>query len=212
MILVVGGIKGGSGKTTLATNFAAYMALKGKRTLLIDADEQHSSLDWAEQRAQIVKDESLLTTIALHGKAIYQQIEKMRNNYDEIIIDVGGRDTTSQRSALIVADNFLVPFKPRSFDIWTLGNVKKLIQEIEAVNPKLKSYYVINQGDSTGKDNDSAMEIIWEMQCLNPVPIIIRHRKAFSNAAAEGLSVWEIQNEDKKASNEMSECIKYISE
>lgn len=210
MILVVGGIKGGSGKTTLATNLASYCALKNKRTLLIDADEQHSALDWAEQRSQTLSNETLLTTIALHGKSIYQQIEKMKQDYEEIIIDVGGRDTTSQRSSLLGADKFLVPFKPRSFDIWTIGNVRKLIDEIQTINPKLKCHYVINQGDSRGLDNADAMDIISEIPSLEAISQIICHRKAFSNAAAEGLSVWETKAIDKKACVEMEECASFL--
>lgn len=210
MIIVVGGIKGGSGKTTLATNLASYCSRNGKRTLLIDADEQHSASDWAEQRAQTFTDEGKLTTISLHGKSLYHQIAKIKPDYEEIVIDVGGRDTTSQRSALAVADKFLVPFKPRSFDIWTIGNVRKLIDDIQAINPRLKCYYVINQGDPSGLDNASAMEIISEIPYLEAIPQIIGHRKAFSNAAAEGLAIWETKNMDKKACQEMNDCASYL--
>lgn len=48
MIIVVGGIKGGSGKSTLTTNLTVNRALEGKRVLLVDADEQRSASDWAE--------------------------------------------------------------------------------------------------------------------------------------------------------------------
>jgi chromosome partitioning protein len=40
MIYTIGGIKGGSGKTTIATNLAVYLARKGKEVLLGDADDQ----------------------------------------------------------------------------------------------------------------------------------------------------------------------------
>ena len=49
MILVVGGIKGGSGKTMLATHLAVYRAAVGP-TLLMDADEQASATDFTRQR------------------------------------------------------------------------------------------------------------------------------------------------------------------
>ena len=48
--ILVASSKGGAGKTTLATNLAAYFALDGKRTVLVDADPQHSSTPCAERR------------------------------------------------------------------------------------------------------------------------------------------------------------------
>ena len=59
--------------------------------------------------------------------------------YDHVIIDTGGRDTTSQRAALSVSDVLLIPFAPRSFDIWTVNKVADLVEEMRSVNPKLKA-------------------------------------------------------------------------
>lgn len=209
MIVVVGGIKGGSGKTTLATNLAVIRSLEGSKVLLVDADEQKSASDWAQQR----DGEGLETnwvTISLSGKAVNTQLQRMAADYDDVIIDVGGRDTTSQRSALTIADVFLIPFKPRSLDIWTIGPVKTMIAEIKAVNPGLACFAVINQADSRGDDNDSAVEVLKECADLECLPCSIGHRKAFGNAAADGLGVVELKTQDKKATQEMRalyECI-----
>ena len=98
MIVVVGGIKGGSGKTMLATNLTVMRALAGKRVLLVDADEQHSASDWAAQRAG--SESNLIdnwSTVRLAGKTLRIEIQKMIKDYDDVVVDVGGRDTTSQR-------------------------------------------------------------------------------------------------------------------
>jgi chromosome partitioning protein len=206
MITVVGGIKGGTGKTTLATNLAVLSQLKGKKTLLIDADDQGSASDWADQRECYFRDcletsiEANFPTISLSGKNIYQQINKLKNDYERIIIDTGGRDTVSQRSALTCADLFLIPFKPRSFDVWTIGKVKDIIEEIRIVNPKMKVMVCINQGDSRGMDNEDAFKILEEVSEFTCISPIIAQRKAFSNAAAQGLGVWELR--DQKAQDE----------
>lgn len=209
MILVVGGIKGGSGKTTLATNLTVMRASDGKKVLLVDADEQHSASDWAAQR-EAIGLHTPWSTIQLSGKSIYAQIKRLKDDYDDIIVDVGGRDTTSQRSALLVADLFLAPFKPRSFDIWTVGEVKSMIGELKAANPELMCLAVINQADSRGADNEEAIGILNECPDLKCLEGSIGHRKAFGNAAAEGLGVVELKLQDKKASQEINELYKYV--
>lgn len=210
MILTLGGIKGGSGKTTLATNLAVNRASLGKRVLLVDADEQHSASIWSEQRAAS-NTNTLLTTISLTGKSVNIQTLKMVNDYDDIIIDTGGRDTTSQRAALTISDVFLTPFHPRSLDVWTLGHVSSLINEIQAVNAKLTSYAVINHADSQGSDNDSAGEIIKNhSDIIKFLQVKIGQRKAFGNAATEGLGVIELKSKDKKAIKEIKDLEEMI--
>ena len=209
MQVVVGGIKGGSGKTTLATNLAVIRSLEGKKVLLVDADEQKSASDWAQQRATL-NIEDLLTTIQLSGKGVYSQLQKMGADYDDVIIDVGGRDTTSQRSALTIADLFLIPFKPRSLDIWTVGAVKAMISEIRAVNPGLVCIAMINQADSRGSDNDDALQILKETSDILCFEGSIGHRKSFGNAAAEGLGVVELKEQDKKATQEIRALYEYV--
>lgn len=209
MIVVVGGIKGGSGKTTLCTNLAVIRALQGKKVLLVDADEQKSASDWAEHRESL-EITTPWTTIQLNGASVRTQIQRMAKDYDDILIDTGGRDTTSQRSALTIADIFLAPFQPRSLDVWTIGKVSTLLAEIRTVNPKLKAFAVLNRADSLGVDNDDAAEIIKESEGIQYIPHPIGSRKAFANAASEGLGVIELEKQDKKAVIEINQLCEFL--
>ncbi len=205
MITVVGGIKGGGGKTTIATNLCVMRCDNGKRkVLLVDADDQRTASDWASHRETLGIPTKWIT-VRLSGKAILTEIKKMIPHFDNIIIDVGGRDTESQRAAFGIAHQCLIPFKPKSFDMWTLGAVKALIADARLFNPQLKAYAVINQGDCRGSDNEDAMYMIKEMEDIICLPGSISQRKAFSNAAAEGLSVTELNKPDPKAILEMEE-------
>lgn len=47
--------------------------------------------------------------------------------FDDIIIDAGGRDSTALRAALVLSDVLLVPFQPRSYDVWALNDIAALI-------------------------------------------------------------------------------------
>lgn len=210
MIIVIGGIKGGTGKTTLATNLTVMRASKKKKVLLVDADEQKSASDWSDQRIGFAHGNCQFVTISLAGIGLFAQIQKLKDDYDDIIIDVGGRDTTSQRSALSCANIFIIPFKPRSLDIWTLGKLKVMISEIKSSNPSLKCLAVINQADAKGKDNDDALQILKECSDLQCLQTIIGQRKVFSNAASEGLGISEYKVIDKKALQEMHGLYEYI--
>lgn len=203
MIVVLGGIKGGCGKTTLATNLAVLRAvMENRKVLLVDADEQRSTSDWAEHRESLGIP-TPWTTVQLTGSSVRTQIQKMAPNYDDVIVDTGGRDTTSQRAALTVADVFVAPFQPRSLDVWTIGKVTALLMEIRSVNPELIAYAVINRADPQGKDNEDAGEILKETDGIRCIPAIIGQRKAFANAASEGLGVVELKTQDKKAISEI---------
>lgn len=198
MKLVVGGVKGGTGKTTISTNLAVMRASMGKKVLLVDGDEQKSTSIWANQR-DVLGIKTTWSTVPLAGKDIFFQVPRMQHDYDDIIIDVGGRETRSLRAAVSIADIFLVPFKPRSLDIWTLGDVKSVIAEMRPANPNLIVYAVINQADSKGSDNEGTLNILQECEEIKCLSVTIGSRKAFANAASDGLGVIEMKTPDKKA-------------
>lgn len=197
MIVTIGGIKGGCGKSLIATNLTVLRAQQGRKVLLVDADEQGTSADWTDHRDELGIDIPW-TTIRLKANAVRTEVLKLAKNYDDIIIDCGGRDTASLRAALTVSDIFLVPFQPKSFDIWTTGKVSTLAMEASCLNEKLKSYAFINCGGSRGQDNDDAKEILSQTDGLKLLSVTVGLRKSFSNATAEGLGVIELGG-DKKA-------------
>lgn len=198
MLLVIGGIKGGSGKTTLATNLAVCRASLGKTVLLVDADEQQSSMDWESLRIPLLK----ITVCSHVGRDLHKSLKSYQENYEEVIVDTGGRDTTSQRSALVECDAFLAPFRPRSLDIWTLTSLRKLNAEIREVNDKFRVMAVLNQCEPRGIDKQTARTIIEEnnIECLKTE---VGYRKAFSDAITKGLGVIELHSSDQKSVNEI---------
>ena len=210
MIIVVGGIKGGSGKTTVATNLAVIRSAEGHDVLLIDADDQETSTDFTIIRNERRPDGAGYTSIKLTGPAVRTETLRLANKYEDIIIDTGGRDTTSQRAALTVADFLLVPFVPRSFDVWTLEKVSGLVGEMQAANPDLQALTFINRADPRGQDNDDAAGVLRETEMLSFVETPLGARKAFSNAAAAGLAVTEIRPKDPKATEEMMTLYRHI--
>ena len=202
MIVVVGGIKGGSGKTTVATNLAVMRALDGYDVLLVDADDQETASDFTMLRNDRAAAKATYTSIRLTGQAVRTETRRLAGKYDDVVIDTGGRDTTSQRAALTVADLLLVPFVPRSFDVWTLEKVGELVGEMRVANPELRAYVFINRADPTGRDNDEAAEVLRDADGLVFIDTPLGTRKAFGNAASRGLAVTELRPQDVKATQE----------
>ena len=211
MIYTVGGIKGGSGKTTIATNLAILLAHKGFDVLLVDADEQETATDFTAWREETLQGNIGYTAVKLTGESVRSQVLKLANKYSHIVIDTGGRDTTSQRAALSVSDIYLIPFNPRSFDVWTVGKVEKLVKEIRAVKPTpLKALAFLNRADVRGADNSDAAEFLSQSDTLTFIQTTIINRKAFSHAAAKGLGVTEMIPPDEKANHEVISLFNYI--
>jgi chromosome partitioning protein len=203
MIVVVGGIKGGSGKTTIATHLAILCAHAGHDVVLIDADDQETATDFTILRHARRAGGAGYTSIQLTGPAVRTETPRLAAQYDHLIIDTGGRDTTSQRAALTVADVLLVPFLPRSFDVWTLEKAAHLIEEMRLVNPTLRAYALLNRADPRGQDNLEAAAVLQDTSALHFLDTPLGARKAFSNAAAQGLAVTELTPPDRKASEEI---------
>ena len=212
MILVCGGIKGGVGKTTLATSMVVMRSATGRDVLLVDADDQATATDFTALRNETLAEKggAGYTSIQLHGAAVRSEVIKLAPKYDDIVIDVGGRDTAGQRAALLVADIYVVPFLPGSFDVWTLDSVGTLVEEAQAFNDKLRAVCTINRADAKGSDNQDAAEIAGEISGLIYINAPLGNRKAFRTAASQGLAVTELKPQDPKAISELNELFKHL--
>jgi chromosome partitioning protein len=210
MIITVGGIKGGTGKTTIAVNLGIALALASKDVLLVDADDQGTATDFAALRNQQGETLVSYTSIQLAGKAVREQVLKLKDKFNCIIIDTGGRDTTSQRAALSVSDILLIPLAPRSFDIWTIDLISRLIEEIAVINPALQAFSFLNRADVRGHENMTAQEILSEKDNITMLPVVISNRKAFSDACALGKAVVENIKKNQKASLEIENLINFV--
>ena len=209
MILTVGNIKGGVGKTTLALNVAIARANIGKDVLLVDGDEQHTALTFTELRtAQLGRPG--YTAVSLQGTALRTQVRQLTPKYDEIIIDAGGRDTGSLRAALTITETLLIPVQPRSFDIWSVDQMMSLVQEAREINGTLRAVVLLNAADAQGKDNEEAAEALKEQAGLDLLPCTIGRRKAFPNAASSGKAVTEHIPKDAKAVRELTALMRAL--
>jgi chromosome partitioning protein len=210
VVIVLAQTKGGVGKSTLAVNLAVERARAGHDVLLVDADEQATATDFTSLRAELLGAPGY-TAVALTGPAVRTQILQMQPKYDDVIIDASGRDTAGLRAALTVADVALVPFQPRSFDLWTADKISALITEAQQYrDTPLRAVAILNFADPAGADNAEAVEALTGNEVIAYLEAPIGRRKAFPNAASEGRGVCELKRQDPKATVEMATLARIV--
>ncbi len=203
MIITFGNVKGGVGKTTMAVNTAIALAASDRDVLLVDGDQQATALTFTELREDTFGQLDF-TAVQLAGATVRQQVRKLRDKYDDIIIDTGGRDSGSFRAALTVSDTLIVPVQPRTFDVWAVDQVAELITEAREINENLVAYAVLNAADPQGRDNAEAAEVLGENTELMMLGAHLVRRKALANACAAGRGIQEMNPRDPKAEREFA--------
>lgn len=206
MIIAIGNTKGGVGKTTLAVQLAIARALAGRDVWLIDGDRQGTATAAIAARAEAGKLPGIACAQYPDGPTLRAQVQQQRDKWQDIIIDVGGRDSTALRAALILADVLVVPFAPRSYDVWALEDMAALVDEARSVRDGLRALAVMNQADpgEHSTDNAEAAAAVADVPQFAYLPTPIRRRKAFSNASGAGLAVAELTPRDQKAIAEIA--------
>lgn len=144
MIILVGGEKGGSGKSCLAQNIAVYLRNnKTDSVLMVDCDPQRTTSDWIHER-NANSALNPINCIQLYGK-IRNELLSLKKHYDYVIIDCGGQDNLALRSSMAVADHILIPLRPKRRDLKTVPHVEDIISTCKMVNPKMNVACVITQ-------------------------------------------------------------------
>ena len=209
MIITVGNTKGGVGKTTLAVNLAIARALAGRDVWLIDGDRQGTAQTAISIRADAGHTPGIACATYSDGPTLRAQVQQQASKFDDIIIDAGGRDSTALRAALVLSDVLLVPFQPRSYDVWALNDIAALVDEARSVRDGLRAVAILNCADpgEASTDNADAAAAVAEIPQFEYLDTPIRRRKAFANAAGQGLSVLELKPADKKASDELNALV-----
>ena len=206
MIILMGSEKGGVGKSNLAENISVLIAQDGGDVLLVDADPQETSYDWAAER-EAMRKKHPTAPIVHYAKAsgeIREWLKEKATRYKHIVIDAGGADSNALRAAMTIADYMLIPFRPKRRDLKTLPNMAALMRMAVSLNPDLKVHALISQCPAlpsqvsrilTAKEACESFGI----PTLNAVTM---NRNSYDDAEEDGWSVLE-NNIDPKAEEEI---------
>lgn len=204
MIVVIAHIKGGTGKTTTAVQLALQRQIDypERRIWLVDADEQQSALDTATIRSQLSIEPPLACSSFPSGEALAAQMGAQAKNWDDIIIDCGGRDSDALRIALMVCDKLVVPVLPRAYDVWSLSRLEAVIENAQNLGAKFETLAFLNRMDKTAESREAAA-ILDGMKHFRLLNTSLSDRVAYAKAVGNGRSVFEMKPRDKKACEEL---------
>lgn len=211
-VILIGGEKGGTGKSTIATNLSIMSCLMGHDVLLLDTDKQASSSKFIGNR----NDKGLKPTptcVQIRGKYLHKEIEDLSKRYEMIIIDAGGQDSIELRSAMACSSvtDLYTPLQPSQFDLNTLSTMDDLVSTAQSFNHKLKAFLIFNQAPTHSKicSLAEAKKFSNEYENIHICKSIVSHRIPFQYATSNYMSVVEFEL-DRIKSMPVWQADKYI--
>jgi chromosome partitioning protein len=206
-IIVTANRKGGTGKTTVAYNLGASYALAGKRICYIDLDSQANLTMLCRVPAVSLDDFKAVRPIQLSplvsilpATKAFKQLENEidarfdRNTYlrDEILPRLEGFDylvvdTSPSLSVLnvnsfAVADMVHIIVNADRFSLDGLVEMKAMLAQVKAVNPRLEWSIVLNAANKGRKLAASALDILRKEPGYSGIEIPNRQHFDDSNA------------------------------
>jgi len=183
--ILVANPKGGSGKTTLATNIAGWLAGKRQRVGLQDADPQRSSTQWLARRP------ALFPSIAgFDAEAGKKEIKEL--GLDWLILDSpAGTRGEALRDVMRRADAMVVPVSPSTFDMAATADFLGAIGEYKSVREKgLPVALVAMRVDTRTRSSGELDEFLAAYSF--PLVTHLRDTQVYVYCARDGLSVFDL--------------------
>jgi chromosome partitioning protein len=205
MIIGVLNRKGGVGKTTIAINVAATLAVAGVRVLLVDADPQASALSWSSLRER----DPLFAVVSMARPTLHREIPEIAAKFDVVIIDGGPGVNDLGRAAILASDLVLIPVQPSPYDVWAAAETVQQIREARRFREGLKAAFIINRKIANTAISRQAAVTLAQFEDLPVLPTALNQRVVYAESAAHGLAVIEVAP-DSEAALEMGNLVQQI--
>lgn len=176
--------KGGSGKTTLATNLAGYFAKRGRHVVLSDMDRQRSATSWLERRP-----DHLPLIHAHDGRG--KRLDSLSADWT-IIDSPAGLHGDRLSEAVKLADWVIVPIQPSAFDISATEVFLEILREEKAVRKERTFVATVGMRVNTRTRSAATLAAYLE-QTGFPVQTNLRNAQIYVQSAEQGASLFDMR-------------------
>jgi chromosome partitioning protein len=191
--IVVLNSKGGSGKTTIATNLAAYYAARGQRVALMDMDPQGSSIRWLKVRPRGLPE--------IHPIAAYEKPMGVTRAFalrtppgtDRLIVDTPAAIPAQQLPEIVRdAGTIVVPVLPSEIDIHAASRcIADLLLVAKVHRSEKRLVIVANRARRYTKAYQSLMKFLQSLRI--PVAAVLRDSQVYVRSAETGMGLHEMK-------------------
>lgn len=221
VVVVIAGEKGGVGKSTLTQHLVPFAANAGYNVLLGDADPQASSGIFTTLRKDHpdlptyeyfrVKHDENNPEISLQD---LEKINKARDKFDLIVIDVAGNLNKLLKLSLVMADIAIFPVDPSGKSLNTIPKVIEVIKQVKLkANTSLKVRSVLSKGYTGAFANRQAIQTLKQFEKDLPYLDAVTNRRVDVGYANDiGMAVFEQKNNAWKARAEMKNFCEKVLE
>jgi chromosome partitioning protein len=182
--ILVGNIKGGSGKTTIATHLAAACAAAGFATAIADCDRQRSSLAWLMRRPA--------TAPGIAGLDWRREIETPPDAIQRLVIDAPAAMRHRDAKELVaLADLVVIPVLPSVIDRDATAYFLRKLGDIKAVRKEKRALALVANRLRAHTLAATALEEFGKKTGLG-LAARLRDTQLYPAAAERGLAVFEM--------------------
>lgn len=202
--LAVIALKGGSGKTTVATHLAIGAHLRGLDTLVVDIDPQLSARDILGAR-----DDSGPACVTCSGRNVLAaQFGALAQRRDLLIVDTPAGAVEDVSEAIVLADFAVLVVRPTLIDLSGLARTLTIVRRLAKPHAVVVNQAPVARGNVEAPLVKRALKGLDFMQA--PVaPIIVRSRSIYQTALERGRSAEEMT--DRSAATEMAALWDFVN-